>query len=51
MKKYMFRYAEEKDVSLILYFIKELAKYEEMFLDYMKKAFSLGAEMVKNPWG
>ena len=26
----MFRFAEEDDVSLILYFIKELAKYEEM---------------------
>lgn len=26
----MFRFADEKDVSLILYFIKELAKYEEM---------------------
>ena len=26
----MFRFAEENDVSLILYFIKELAKYEEM---------------------
>ena len=30
MEKYMFRFAEENDVSLILYFIKELAKYEEM---------------------
>lgn len=30
MRNCMFRYAEEKDVSLILYFIKELAKYEEM---------------------
>jgi len=30
MKKYMFRFAEENDVSLILYFIKELAQYEEM---------------------
>ena len=30
MENYKFRYAEEKDVSLILYFIKELAKYEEM---------------------
>lgn len=26
----MFRFADENDVSLILYFIKELAKYEEM---------------------
>ena len=25
-----FRYAERKDVSLILYFIIELAKYEKM---------------------
>ena len=30
MGKCMFRFADEKDVSLILYFIKELAKYEEM---------------------
>ena len=30
MENCMFRFAEEKDVSLILYFIKELAKYEEM---------------------
>lgn len=30
MGKSMFRFAEEKDVSLILCFIKELAKYEEM---------------------
>lgn len=30
MEKCMFRFAEENDVSLILYFIKELAKYEEM---------------------
>lgn len=30
MEKFMFRFAEEKDVSLILYFIKELAKYEEL---------------------
>ena len=30
MNQYTFRYAEERDVSLILYFIKELAKYEEM---------------------
>lgn len=30
MEAHMFRFAEEKDVSLILYFIKELAKYEEM---------------------
>ena len=30
MEKCMFRFAEEDDVSLILYFIKELAKYEEM---------------------
>lgn len=30
MEKCMFRFAEENDVSLILYFIKELAKYEEL---------------------
>lgn len=30
MKPCTFRYAEEKDVSLILYFIKELAEYEEL---------------------
>lgn len=30
MEKCMFRFADENDVSLILYFIKELAKYEEM---------------------
>mgnify|MGYP003293042497 FL=1 len=30
MEKCKFRFAEENDVSLILYFIKELAKYEEM---------------------
>lgn len=30
MEKFIFRFAEEKDVSLILYFIKELAKYEEL---------------------
>ncbi len=30
MEKFMFRFAEENDVSLILYFIKELAKYEEL---------------------
>ncbi len=30
MNQYTFRYAEERDVSLILYFIKELAKYEKM---------------------
>ena len=30
MERYMFRFAEENDVTLILYFIKELAKYEEM---------------------
>lgn len=30
MNNILFRYAEEKDVSLILYFIKELAKYEKM---------------------
>lgn len=29
-KKLTFRFAEEKDVSLILYFIKELANYENM---------------------
>ena len=30
METYAFKYAEEDDVSLILYFIKELAKYEKM---------------------
>jgi len=30
MEKCAFRFAEKKDVSLILYFIKELAKYENM---------------------
>ena len=30
MKEAEFRYAEEKDVELILYFIKELAEYEKM---------------------
>ena len=30
MEKLSFRYAEEKDISLILYFIKELAAYERM---------------------
>ena len=30
MNQVEFRYAEEKDVSLILYFIKELADYEKM---------------------
>ena len=30
MEKCKFRFADENDVSLILYFIKELAKYEEM---------------------
>ncbi len=30
MKEITFRYAEEKDVSLILYFIKQLAEYEKM---------------------
>ena len=30
MEQCTFRYAQEKDVSLILYFIKELAEYEEM---------------------
>ncbi len=30
MERCMFRFADEKDVSLILYFIKQLAKYEEL---------------------
>ena len=30
MENCTFRYAEESDASLVLYFIKELAKYEEM---------------------
>ena len=30
MERVVFRRAEEKDVSLILYFIKELAEYEKM---------------------
>ena len=30
METYAFKYAEEDDVSMILYFIKELAKYEKM---------------------
>ena len=30
MDQLKFRFAEKKDVSLILYFIKELAKYEKM---------------------
>ena len=30
MEKLSFRYAEEKDISLILYFIRELAAYERM---------------------
>lgn len=30
MEKFTFRFAEENDVPLILYFIKELANYEEM---------------------
>ena len=30
MEKLSFRYAEEKDTALILYFIKELAAYEKM---------------------
>jgi hypothetical protein len=29
----MFRFAQEKDTALILYFIKELAKYEKMLDD------------------
>lgn len=29
-KNITFRYAEEKDITLILFFIKELAKYEKM---------------------
>ena len=30
MNQYAFRYAEESDTALVLYFIKELAKYEKM---------------------
>ena len=30
MKQLEFRFAEKKDVPLILYFIRELAKYEKM---------------------
>ena len=30
MNQYVFRYAEESDTALVLYFIKELAKYEKM---------------------
>ena len=30
MNQYVFRYAEESDAALVLYFIKELAKYEKM---------------------
>ena len=30
MNQYVFRYAEECDAALVLYFIKELAKYEKM---------------------
>lgn len=33
MKTGMFRFAQEKDTALILYFIKELAKYEKMLDD------------------
>jgi len=33
MENCMFRFAEEKDTALILYFIKELAKYEKMLDD------------------
>jgi len=33
MENCMFRFAEEKDTGLILYFIKELAKYEKMLDD------------------
>ena len=33
MKTCMFRFAQEKDTALILYFIKELAKYEKMLDD------------------
>jgi GNAT superfamily N-acetyltransferase len=30
MNQYVFRYAEESDAALVLYFVKELAKYEKM---------------------
>ena len=30
MDKLQFRFAEEKDVALILHFIKDLAEYEKM---------------------
>lgn len=30
MERLSFRYAEEKDVALILYFIRQLTKYEKM---------------------
>ena len=33
MEELSFRYAEEKDVSTILFFIKELAAYEQMLDD------------------
>ena len=33
METGMFRFAQEKDTALILYFIKELAKYEKMLDD------------------
>ena len=33
MNQYVFRYAEESDAALVLYFIKELAKYEKMLDD------------------
>ena len=33
METCMFRFAQEKDTALILYFIKELAKYEKMLDD------------------
>ena len=33
MNQYVFRYAEESDAALVLYFIKELAKYEKMLVE------------------
>ena len=37
METCMFRFAQEKDTALILYFIKELAKYEKMLDDVVAK--------------
>ena len=42
MEKCAFRFAEKKDVSLILYFIKELAKYENMSDDVVATEELLG---------